>query len=496
MKNNLYIALAMFLLITFLSRTSFSQGISCRTGLEVRDCDIWYQGYGFHPITGEPEAKCVLDQTDIEKNCTNQTVNGVTKCGYYYDPTFSCRLSADRQSIIDDDCNITGSTFYTCAGAPPSPGGGGGSCKNAVFNADNSTYGPGTSRDPGQLYGVNCDYGVKTNNISVLVGSSPGNCTFYSFEPAPNGTQAQFGCTAPSTPGSYRVECNITSGGSGNICSASTNYRFDLTVNGAPTPTPTNTPTPTPTSTPTPTPIPDDPWCKYKDASIITNAAINNPIPASPLTPYDSSDPGNRVLVDSSSANSAGVVGAQSISIGGAPVSATGWDITGSSFSPQFTIQGYIDYIKSKKSSLINNGSIVSGKINILSGNQTISESDLSGKRPLIVIVEGDITLSSTTNILNQANEPQVIMATGTITFPETMTAANGSYIANAVNFGTTANQGLKIIGNLVSESTLSCTRKWSDTKKPGVFIVFDPSHYIEMIEMLSTTTYDWRQIQ
>lgn len=306
-------------------------------------------------------------------------------------------------------------------------------------------------------------------------------------------------CTAPQG-----ANCTNAGGTCINTNCASCNgtIRIGLCPGGSnircciPNPTPTFTPTPTPTNTPTPTPIPDDPWCKYKDASIITNAAINNIIPASPLTPYDSSDPGNRVLVDSSSANSAGVVGAQSISIGGAQVSATGWDITGTTFTPQFTIQGYIDYVRSKKSSMVNEGSIVSNKINILSGNQTISESDLAGKRPLIIVVEGNVTLSSATNILNQANEPQVIMATGTITFPTTMTEANGSYIANSVDFGTTANQGLKIVGNLVTETALSCTRQWSDGKKPGVFIVFDPSHYIEMIEMLSTTTYDWRQIQ
>ena len=87
-------------------------------------------------------------------------------------------------------------------------------------------------------------------------------------------------------------------------------------------------------------------------------------------------------------------------------------------------------------------------------------------------------------------------MATGTITFPVAMSVANGVYIADSLDFGTTANRGIKIIGNIIAQSSFTNARQWSDWKKPGLFLIFDPSHYIGMLDMLSTITYDWRQIQ
>ena len=478
-----YIIFTFLLLTSINSRADvFAQTFQCQTTVSnLQDTGYCKQGVYIDSCknTGIKETGGYCDYNSDPQDPDNCKTPQVVwySCVWDFWPT-ACHTETHRTQI-------------SCLNSVPTPTP---VCTNRTFSG---SFSP-SSVPPSGYIQINCNYGTKASSLGTITplinGTYPG-CAWLGW----SGNTAQYNCMTPSTPGTYDVSCDTTS----NTCN-DPHSLGNVTVIGpptiTPTPTPTSTPTPTPTPTntptPTPTPIPDNPWCKYKDASIITNSAINNPIPASPLTPYDASDPGNRVLVDSSSANSAGVVGAQSISIGGAQVSATGWDITGATFSPQFTIQEYIDYVRSKKSSMVNEGSIVSGKINILSGNQTITEASLSGKRPLIVIVEGNITLSSTTNILNQANEPQVIISTGTITFSTTMTEANGIYIANNINFGTTANQGLKIIGNLVTESALSCTRQWSDTKKPGVFIVFDPSHYIEMIEMLSTTTYDWRQIQ
>jgi len=262
-----------------------------------------------------------------------------------------------------------------------------------------------------------------------------------------------------------------------------------------PPPPPPATATPIPTATPTPIPLP---WFKLRDASLVGNISINSPIPASPLTPYDVDDPGNRYLLDNSTGNIPGVATGQNISIGGAVVSSKGWKATGKSYSPQLTVSKFIDYVRSKKKDMVVEitqfNQAQQNKINILSGNVTLTEGELASKRPLVLIVVGDVMLSGAT--VNPSNQQQIIMSTGEIAFNTSVSQANGLYIADGIDFGITANQGIKIIGNLIAQSSFSNARQWSNGKRPGLFIVFDPSHYLGLLNMFSTITYDWRQIQ
>ncbi|MFH1827207.1 MAG: CARDB domain-containing protein, partial [bacterium] len=275
-------------------------------------------------------------------------------------------------------------------------------------------------------------------------------------------------------------------------------------VNFVVTLTPPTLPPPTeiPTDTPIPTPIPQ-PWFKLKNASLVGILSINSPIPNAPLTPYDSDDPGNRYLLENSVGNSPGVTSGQNISIGGASVSDPvnyGWKTTGTTYSPQYTVEKFMEYARSKKTTsvveIIDIANAQTNKINIYTGNLTLTDAQVSSKRPLVLIVIGNLTLSGTT--FNSSNGQQIIMATGKIIFPTTMTAANGLFIADSLDFGTTSNQGIKIVGNFIAQSSFSNEREWSNAKRPGLFMIFDPSHYLELLNMnlFSTTMYDWREIQ
>ena len=254
---------------------------------------------------------------------------------------------------------------------------------------------------------------------------------------------------------------------------------------------------------PSPTPTPRA-WFKLRDASLVGRIFVNSPIPSSPLTPYDGDDPGNRVLIDNLAGNTPGVLSGRNIEIGGAPASLKGWKVQGRAYETQYTVQKYIQYVRaSKKDKVVEITQInqaQTGKINILTRppefpSVTLTDGQLNSlSRPFILVVIGDISLSGPS--INPLNEPQAIMSTGKIDFNTSVREANGLYIASTIDFGITANQGMKVIGNIIAQSSFRSERQWGDPKKPGLFIIFDPSHYIALFDMLSSPRYDWRQLQ
>ena len=323
---------------------------------------------------------------------------------------------------------------------------------------------------------------------------TPAVCPNYNGQPCagnPPGGQCQ---TSPTCS-------NLPVGGACSVGGLPGTYAFNLCPGGGETrccvPNPTPTPTPRP-PTPTPAPLP---WFKLRDSSLVGRLLVRSPIPALPLTPYDGDDPGRRVLIDNLAGNTPGVLSGKNIEIEGVPASSKGWKVEGRGYEKQYTVQKYIEYVRaSKKNQVLEITQIndaVSGKINILTltgfSPVTLTEGQLNSKRPLLLIVDGDIDFEAN---INSSNEPQVIMSTGKIDFNISVREANGVYIADSIDFGLTANQGIKVTGNIIALSSFRSERQWGDPKKPGLFIVFDPSHYMAMFDMLSSIVYDWRQIQ
>lgn len=114
--------------------------------------------------------------------------------------------------------------------------------------------------------------------------------------------------------------------------------------------------------------------------------------------------------------------------------------------------------------------------------------------RNLVIIVEGNLNIEAIT--FTPTNSSVAFIVTGTITFSNTTTQANGIFVAPTINLGTTADQGIKIVGNLAALGNLITGRKWSTTSKPAVFIVFDQNQYASLLPLLSIASYNWQQLR
>ncbi len=263
---------------------------------------------------------------------------------------------------------------------------------------------------------------------------------------------------------------------------------------GGPTSTPggpTNTPTPSPTIPPA---VPG-PWIKLKNSSFISVNNLTNNIPLVPVI-YDTDDDATANFIISE----AGVVGAAAINITGLNTNAkTGSPEYKALYSPNpysLTPNSYLSYINARKQhkSITDLSGIEGDGIYIYKGT-----SPLEINAPLSAVFDNNIVLV-TTGVINintnlSPGGSNAFLASQ-INFDSTVTEASGIFIANDVTTGTTANQGLKIIGNLVAQTSLTNGREWSDLNIPSLFIVFDSQKYIDLLPYLSTASYEWRQVQ
>ncbi|MFH0979574.1 MAG: hypothetical protein V1803_01360 [Candidatus Roizmanbacteria bacterium] len=261
------------------------------------------------------------------------------------------------------------------------------------------------------------------------------------------------------------------------------------------TPTPTLTPTPTPTNTPTPTPTPG-PWVKLKNSSFMSSDNLNMPIPDPPIISYDGDDNGSANFI----IGNGGLVSAPSVNLTilnpNAKPSINDWSVTYTPSSYSFTASSFLSYIKARKE-----------YTKIIS----IDEIDSEG----IYYYDGaSLNLNSVPAVLNQYNV--VLISTGTIdidvanfaptksiafiapiiNFSASTTYAKGIFIGTTITSGTTANQGLKIVGNFVAQTTFTNNRKWSNPRQPSIFIINDYQQYFDLLPYLSIANYEWRQIQ
>ncbi len=264
---------------------------------------------------------------------------------------------------------------------------------------------------------------------------------------------------------------------------------------------------PPPTVGPSPTPpLPaGTPWIKIRDGSFSDVASLNNSIPTT-VQPFGEDDPGHRFFIDNDderSDNEPGAITASSIDPSNMPTSSKGWKSTGSSsaFSSQLAPSLFYEYVKSRKEYVdkteegINN--LDTSKVNIYEGNLTIDTSAHFNNKNVVLVVNGNVTLNPTAGYFRPNNGYAMIVATGNLTFGGTITEAEGIFVATNIYTGT-ATKGLKITGNLIAKGSLTNNRSQpdSDNQKPSVFIVFDPSYYLNLLPLLSTSTYDWRQLQ
>lgn len=256
-----------------------------------------------------------------------------------------------------------------------------------------------------------------------------------------------------------------------------------------------------PTATPTPTPTPTlSPWIKLKDSSYSSKNSLTNNIPLVPVS-YDGT--GDDTAEAYFIINNGGLVAAPSINVNyynpGAKTNEKDWkvDYTPSPSSYSMTPTLFYSYVRARKEYK---------KINALSEIDTDGIYYYQGASPLsiasvpaqfnsykvVLISSGVVEIS----VADFSPSHSIAIVAPTIDFSSSVTQATGIFIADAVTTGINNNQGLKVVGNLIAQTSLTNSRKWSDINKPAIFIVFDQGKYLDLLPYLSTATYDWRQTQ
>ena len=242
----------------------------------------------------------------------------------------------------------------------------------------------------------------------------------------------------------------------------------------------------------------DSDWIKLKNSSFNGVSITGVTVPAF-VTGYDADDDVSKYFI----IGNAGAVLKTAVSPNTAYSTPNWYD---SSFTTSFSMypSTFLNYVKSRKQhTVITNpdlSTITSPGIYIYNGALTLTSSNIMTSN-VVLIATGDISISGSefninADCVNTLSKNIAILSTGKISFSNTTKCAAGIFIAKTVDTGSNGNQGLKIKGNLIAQTTLTNNRAWSDNSRPSVFVVFDPVQYINLLPYLSTAYYDWRQIQ
>ncbi|HLD26865.1 MAG TPA: hypothetical protein VJB63_02840, partial [Patescibacteria group bacterium] len=244
-------------------------------------------------------------------------------------------------------------------------------------------------------------------------------------------------------------------------------------------------------------------------------ADIFSPIPANPL-PYDSDDNGGFYFLtgqqgspltspfDQPTTTLGSGIFYGSLNIGSAEFSFKNWKKSFQS-SFKFTPAILLELIKSRKKYITKNAVPVDfneGDIYIINATSTVTIQDnqVNQEKKIIIVNGADLKLtpngSSTT--FNSPNKSLLFMSTGTVRFDAQIEEANGIFMGNNIDLGTTDDAELKIKGNLISVNPVNTnplSRKRFDNQRPSLFVIFDAKPYIDLLPYLSTTSYQWNEL-
>ena len=192
-------------------------------------------------------------------------------------------------------------------------------------------------------------------------------------------------------------------------------------------------------------------------------------------------------------------------SVDGKPVySQNKWYTSVYSSTSDMSADTYFDYIRVRKefTTIDSLAKITTDGIYRIEGNVDISNpAEFNGKN-VVLDVKGTATFKS--YIDGGATVKTFIPSAGSIAVVANAIAIDSDITEiHAILIGKTvatgeSSTGLKIKGNLVDEDTnsLEIKRTQNDPHYPSLFVQFDPQAYLTLLPYLSTSTYDWRQIQ
>ncbi len=247
-------------------------------------------------------------------------------------------------------------------------------------------------------------------------------------------------------------------------------------------------------------PVTNEKWVKLKDTSFTSASITSNNIPVV-INRFTPSDPDDNTLQKYFIMNSLTLPGSSAgvaLGITSNAYSDRNWYASSYTGSFRMDPSAFLSYVKSRKEyktiSDLSPTSIDKDGIYVWNGTIPL---DLNSVPPqfnsfkVVLIVSGAVNI----NVSDFSPGKSLALLANQINFSNTTTKATGIFIANTIITGNPANQGLKIIGNLIAQS-ITNDRSWSDTSRPGLFIVFDPVQYIDLLPYLSIANYEWKQIQ
>ncbi len=256
-------------------------------------------------------------------------------------------------------------------------------------------------------------------------------------------------------------------------------------------------------ATPTPTPIPTQaPWKQLKDADFQGSTNLNNPIPVAPLD-YDSGAANSAYFV----LNQGGVVTAPQVNIktnnAAAQVSSPNWQVNTYNFTQSFDKSIFLNYVRSRKKykTITSLSEIAADGIYVLNVGGATPLSVTVSQLPdynFVLIADGAAGVSIDSDIKTSDYGKSLAIIADLIKINPSVSEINAILIAPQINTdnGAAVDQGLKIVGNLVTAQLN--TNRFQDTtnQKPAVYIVTDPKKYLGLLPYLSIDLYDWRQLQ
>ena len=336
-----------------------------------------------------------------------------------------------------------------------------------------------------------------------MVANPQGSCSFSPLNSTQSGGDGTYSFNwTPTTPGTYEVFCRAW-----NDAIAECRGRC---VDGPPRYQCPGTDGNGTSSYGTITVQNPGPWYKLKDASL-NKIGDHNISVVQNVDPFDFDDNNTRAVIIASSGSNGGVL----LSTGSynpgpnynpipdkvAPFThSSNWHIGsyGSIYQPM--LDNFYQYLKSRKQieEKSNISSIDKNGIYFIKTNGlTISNQPPSYNFVLIVRNSNDTDFGSVAININNFNIPNnksIMILAKDITFSSSVTTASGIFIATN-QFSYQSNNGLKILGNLISKNAVSLISKSNNTS-PSLFIVFKSQMYLDLLPYLSISKYDWQQLQ
>lgn len=245
---------------------------------------------------------------------------------------------------------------------------------------------------------------------------------------------------------------------------------------------------------------PCGPWIKLRDTSFYSVNSLTNVMSSTP-TAYDIDDTTQPYFI----VYNDGVVAAPTINIdisNVSPTTKTGNPEYKAAYTPEayaLTPASFVSYVKARKdyTTITALSDIKGGGLYFYDGNLTVNSDSapFNAAGNIVIASSGTVTVAaSAANTFAPVGSVSIVAQT--INFDSALTQAKGIFIGNTIDTGTNASQGLKIIGNLVAQSTLTQGRSWGTTSRPALFVKFDQTQYINLLPYLSVATYDWQQAQ